>query len=132
MPNEILLDQLAGGALAEKLNIELLNLAANVLDPNTKATATRTVTATITIKPNEQRQVGAADISVKASLAPSLGIPSMFVFDFDKDGKAAIKELVTRDPNQTIINDAGQHADATGTPLQNVVNGNFGENKLFR
>lgn len=125
MPDVISIDGLAGGAAVEKLNIELRKLAENVLDPNTKPDAVRTITLTIKIKPNDQRQVGNAEIAVKSSLAPSKGIPSMFVFDFDKDGKAAIKELVTRDPNQTIINDSGEHADATGAPLGNVVNGKF-------
>lgn len=125
MSNSISLDSIAGGGLAEKLNIELRKLAENVLDPNTKATASRTVTATITFKPNETRQLGAAEISVKSSLAPSNGIPTSFVFDFDSDGKAVVKELMTRDPNQLIINNAGSIADATGQPLQNVVNGKF-------
>jgi len=117
MPDIMSIDGLAGGAAAEKLNIELRKLAENVLDPNTKADAVRTITMTIKIKPNEQRQVGDSEISVKSSLAPSKGIPSTFVFDFDKEGKAAIKELVTRDPNQTIMNDSGQHVDATGEPI---------------
>lgn len=122
---EISIDSLAGGALAEKLNIELRKLAENVMDPNTKATAVRTVTATITIKPDEQRQVGSSEIVVKSSLVPAKGIPSTFVFDFDSEGKAVIKELQSRDRNQLIMNNDGHVADATGEPLSNVVNGKF-------
>lgn len=121
MPDIISVDGLAGGAVAEKLNIELRKLAENVLDPNTKADAVRTVTVTIKIKPNEQRQVGTSEINVKSSLAPSKGIPSMFVFDFDKEGKAVVKELQTHDPNQLIMNNAGQVADATGEAVNNKV-----------
>jgi len=130
MSDILSIDTLAGGAAREKLNIELRKVAANVKDPNTKADAVRTITMTIKFKPDEHREYGSSEISVKSSLAPSKGIPAMFVFDFDHDGEAVLKELQTRDPNQTIINDAGQHADATGAPLGNVVNGDFsGDNR---
>lgn len=116
----ISLDKLAGGAAAEKLNIELAKLAANVMDPNTKAEASRTVTMTITVKPNKQRQVGDVEINVKSSLAPSTGIPTSFMFDFDVDGSAVLAELPSRDsdPNQTQITDSGQMADGLGKPLE--------------
>ncbi|WP_281885620.1 replication terminator protein [Paenibacillus sp. YYML68] len=123
MSNMILsINDIAGGGLAEKLNIELRKVAENVLDPNTKASASRTVTLSIKITPNETRQMASAEINVKSSLAPSKGIPTSFVFDFDREGKAVMKELLTRDPNQLIVNNDGDVADATGGK---VVNGNF-------
>lgn len=108
------INSMAGGAMAEKLNIELRKLAENVMDPNTKADSVRTVTIQIKIKPNETRQIGASEISVKSSLAPSKGIPTSFMFDFDRDGKAVIKELLSPDRNQLIVNNDGEVADATG------------------
>lgn len=116
---DININDLSGGALAEKVNIELRKLAANVLDPNTEAKATRSVTVKITIKPNEKRQVGESDISVTSSLAPAKGIPTSFIFDFDKDGSAVIKELVTdaRDVNQTAFNNAGEVMDGAGLKI---------------
>ncbi|WP_049894991.1 hypothetical protein [Paenibacillus antibioticophila] len=115
----ISLDKLAGGAAAEKLNIELAKLAANVMDPNTKAEAARTVTLTIAVKPNKQRQVGDVEINVKSSLAHSTGIPTAFTFDFDTDGAAVLKELPNRehDPNQTQLSDAGDVTDGHGKSL---------------
>jgi hypothetical protein len=119
---EISADNIAGGALAEKLNIELRKLAENVQDPNTKAETVRTVTVTIKIKPDETRQIGATEINVKSSLAPSKGIPTSFVFDFDHDGNAVMKELQARDRNQMIIDNDGEVADGVG---QKVVAGKF-------
>lgn len=121
---EIDFNTLSGGALAEKVNIELGKLADNVMDPNTNAMAVRTVTITLKIKPDETRQVGATEIAVKSSLAPSKGIPTSFVFDYDRDGKAVMKELGSRDRdrNQTQIDDDGDVADGEG---KKVVNGRF-------
>lgn len=111
---DLSLDRLAGGALAEKLNIELRKMAENIKDPNTKADAVRTVTVTIKVKPDEKRQVGQTDIGVKSTLAPSRGIPASFIFDFAVDGKAVIKELITNDPNQLVVNNDGDVATADG------------------
>lgn len=118
---QISLDKLAGGAVAEKLNIELRKMAANVMDPNTKAEATRTVTLTVTVKPNKQRQVGDAEINVKSNLAPSTGIPTSFMFDYDVDGSAVLAEMPSRDPNQTQLADDGEVMDGAGKKLNNVV-----------
>lgn len=115
MPMDI--NSIAGGALAEKIERELQRVAENVLDPNTKAESTRKVTITISIKPNETRQIGSSNIEVKSSLVATKGIPTSFLFDYTKDGKAAIKELLTSDPNQTIMNNAGEVADSTGKVL---------------
>jgi hypothetical protein len=113
---EININDLAGGALAEKVNIELRKLAANVLDPNTESKATRSVTVKITVKPNEKRQLAETDISVTSALAPSKGIPTSFIFDFDKEGKAVVKELVTdaHDVNQMAFDNSGEVMDGTG------------------
>lgn len=119
------INSIGGGALAEKVNIELRKLAENVLDPNTKAEAVRTLTIQIKIKPNETRQIGTSEIIVKSSLVPSKGIPTMFVFDYDREGKAVTKELQNHDRNQLQVNNDGEVTDGTGAPVSNVVAGKF-------
>ena len=121
---EISIDQLAGGGLTERINRELAKVAENVLDPNTKADAVRTLTITLKIKPDENRQVGTAEFAVKSSLVPAKGLPSAFVFDFDNEGKAVMKELnLSKDRNQSALADNGEVVDGTGAPLR-VVGGN--------
>ncbi|WP_082112456.1 hypothetical protein [Paenibacillus sp. DMB20] len=119
--------KLAGGAMQERINRELKKVAENILDPNTKADAVRTVTISIKIKPNEARQMASSDIEVKSSLAPAKGVPTAFIFDYDKEGKAVIKELSTgQDRDQLAMNDAGEIVDGVGeTPSPKVVNGRF-------
>lgn len=117
---EINLNELAGGGLSDRINRELQKVAENVLDPNTKADAVRTLTITLKIKPNENRQVGTAEFVVKSALVPPKGLPSMFVFDYDSEGKAVLAELKTgNDPNQTAMNDSGEVVDGTGKKVVN-------------
>lgn len=112
--------RLAGGAMAERINRELQKVAENIMDPNTKADAVRTVTISIKIKPNEARQLGAADIEVKSSLVPAKGVPTAFVFDFDKEGKAVMKELSTgNDRDQLAFDETGTVVDGTGESVGN-------------
>jgi hypothetical protein len=112
------MNTLGGGALLEKIEIEMRKLADNVLDPNTKPDATRTLKIEIKIKPNESRQIGLSEINVKASLAPSKGIPTSFIFDYDSDGVGVMKELQNHDRNQLRMNNDAEVTDGTG----NVVN----------
>jgi hypothetical protein len=122
------INNLAGGAMAERINRELQKVAENVLDPNTKAEAVRTVTVSIKIKPNDARQIGSTDIDVKSSLAPAKGVPTSFVFDFDKEGKAVMKELqIGTDKNQLGFTDSGNVVDGVGESVESrkVVSGKF-------
>jgi hypothetical protein len=118
----ISIDNLAGGGASERIQRELNKIAENVLDPNTKPDAARKLTIEITIKPNEARQLGDAEIVVKSSLAPAKGLPSAFVFDYDHEGNAVMKELnMSRDRNQLAIADNGAIVDGTGAPANKKV-----------
>ena len=61
----VTLETLADGAAAELFQSELGKVLRNIADPNTDATAVRTVTLTVTFKPDEEREVG--DVAVKAT-----------------------------------------------------------------
>lgn len=65
------LETLGQGAAVEKFQDELDRVLANVLDPNTKATTTRQVQLTVTIKPDDDRSFANTLIEVKSKLAPS-------------------------------------------------------------
>ncbi len=118
----ISIDQLAGGGVSERIQREFNKIAENVLDPNTKPDATRTLTVNITIKPNKNRQMGDAEVVVKSSLAPAAGLPSSFVFDYDTEGKAVMAELnMSKDRNQMAIADSGAIVDGAGAPADKKV-----------
>lgn len=117
--SQIDLNELAGGAMAERIAIELQHLAGNIADPNTKATAPRKLSVTITVTPDAEREIAAAVIDVKTSLAPATGIPTRFIIDQDSNGKAVIGELASgAKKNQLRIDDNGGITDHKGTPVE--------------
>ena len=48
--------QMARGAIQERADYEMSRLLDNILDPNTAATAQRTLTITLKLKPDDTRQ----------------------------------------------------------------------------
>lgn len=103
---KINLEEFAGGALSEKINQALREVTENVQDPNTKATAKRKVTCTFTFSPSEQRDLVAASIDVKSSLAPSLGIATAFVMGKDiQTNEVDYREYSKQVPGQMNIQD---------------------------
>lgn len=66
----VTLVSLGQGAALEKFQDTLDRVLENILDPNTKATAVRSVTLTVTFKPDEDRSFANAVIDVKGKLAP--------------------------------------------------------------
>lgn len=89
------LDNLLGGAVAELYTKAMQEVAANVLDPNTKATAKRKIVITLEIAPDEQRDIADMDVSVKTALAPHKGVNGRLMFDRDQSGKAVCGEYGT-------------------------------------
>lgn len=114
---DIDINALAGGALLERLNIELQRLAENISDPNTKPDAIRSVTIEIKVKPDETRSIAVSEIHVKSKLAPSRGIPTKFIVDRDNTGKAVIAELKSGAKDQLMIDDDGDLADDRGRKI---------------
>jgi hypothetical protein len=95
------LDSLAQGAGVELFNDELEKVLQNILDPNTKPTAVRSVTLTFSIKPDEDRTYGASVIDVKSKLAPVKGV-GMPIYIGKHAGKAVATE---RDQRQMAFED---------------------------
>lgn len=67
--DSVSVDRLAGGDLVPRLNDALQKLAENVLDPSTKATAPRKITLTITMKPDDNRDMGSVELGIAVKLA---------------------------------------------------------------
>lgn len=117
MNNEINLNSLAEGAVAERVGIELQKLAANVMDRNTEWKKARKLTLTITIKPNEKREIGSVDIDVKTTLAPAMGVSTTIIFGMDNAGNAHAAELVSGQKDQMMIDNDGDLADDRGNKV---------------
>lgn len=91
---QLSLDRFANGAILEKFNQEIQKVSENIYDPNTSATAKRTITMKLEIKPDAGRELGDTEIIVTSKLAPSKSVPTKLVFGYDNHHKKGIaKEL---------------------------------------
>ena len=71
------LETLGQGAAVELFSEELKKVLENVLDPNTKATATRSVTLKLIIKPDDDRSFASTALECTSKIAPTrpVGVP---------------------------------------------------------
>ncbi len=74
--------EMAMGAIAEITDYEVERVVANIMDPNTAATAKRKITITLTFAPDDYRQ----QIGMDAQPA------SDFLLRLDKEGRPALYE----------------------------------------
>lgn len=97
-------DTLAGGALKERLNVELEKVLENIADPNTKDTKARKLTINISFKPNKQRDLAEVSIEAKSLLAPAMPSETKIVIDRDlESGKVVAAEFKNQIPGQVEI-----------------------------
>lgn len=87
------LDLLAGGAVTERFGAELHAVLANILDPNTKATATRAITLKVTFRPDSTRQITALNIEAKSALAAAQPVSTTLMIGVDDDGVVTATEV---------------------------------------
>lgn len=113
------LNKFAGGAVAEKLNMELQKVLANIADPNTDHKKARKVSLTLTLKANEQRGLAVVMADVKSTLAPSKGVETQMMIDMDGQGNVVGAELRSGIPGQTYFDEEGVKTD-TGHPVESV------------
>ncbi|MFI8712004.1 replication terminator protein [Brevibacillus brevis] len=111
------LDDFANGALTEKFNTEAQRVLENIADPNTDPKKARTITLTITLKADDNRELAMVDINTKASLAPSKGVQTKIIMGRDRQGKVEAAELKSGAVGQTYITDEGDVADDKGNKV---------------
>lgn len=101
------LEKFADGALAEKVNIELQKVMENINDPNTEVNKARKVVITLTLKPDEKREIIATTVDTKSTLVPSKGVATTMLLGTDANGKVVGRELASGAPGQTYFTDDG-------------------------
>lgn len=86
-------NEIAMGALAEKLNMSLEEVVKNLLDPNTDFKKTRTLTITMKFKTDDTRELSSMEVETKTKLAPTLPVSTKMLIGRDiKTGKVMAKE----------------------------------------
>lgn len=96
---------LCNGGLVERLHGELRRAVENILDPNTEAKKSRTVTLKITIKPNEHRNMAEVTVSTTANLCPPAPIETgLYIGKDPRTGEVDAQEMTpTENVEQNIF-----------------------------
>lgn len=103
MSNMINLEKFADGALAEKVNIALREVLANITDPNTDYKIKRKLTLDMTFVAGEDRELAMVDISTKTKLAPPKAIGTKIVIGTDGKGGILASEFKKQVPGQSVM-----------------------------
>lgn len=115
--SRINLQELAGGAVAEKIDIELQNVLENIADPNTNPKKARKLQITLTFKADENRDIANLSTVVKSTIVPAKPTESKVVLDFDENGMVTGAELKSTAKGQTFIDQDGDVADDKGNKI---------------
>lgn len=98
--------EMAQGAIMERADYEMSHLLANILDPNTSATAKRKLTLTLELKPDDNRKTITVSCTAKPTLAATNPIvTSLYVADED-----SVVEMVPQIPGQIGMDGNAQEA----------------------
>jgi hypothetical protein len=103
---------MAGGGIMERVDYEMTKLVENILDPNTKATAPRTLTLTIKIIPDDQRQVMAVQTVAKSTLATTNPIVTAMYLTQDENNQPCAVEMTKQNPGQIRLDGSEQEPPA--------------------
>ena len=90
--------EMAMGAIAEITDYEVERVVANIMDPNTAATAKRKITITLTFAPDDYRQQIGMDAQAKTTLAPIHA--QYFLGLLYRDGSLLLAEMTPQVPGQ--------------------------------
>ena len=103
MKNMINLEEFADGALAEKVNMALREVLANITDPNTDWKIKRKLTLDIAFSAGEDRELAMLDIVAKTKLAPAKPLSSKIVIGTDGKGGILASEYKKQVPGQSVM-----------------------------
>lgn len=108
--------------LQEKVDKELEKVFDNILDPNTDIKTKRKLTITLTMTPDETREVVSTSMEVKSTLAPQTGVATTVLVG-QKDGKVYANELKSKIPGQTYFDEEATLRTDIGQPIDDLERG---------
>lgn len=103
MENMINLEQFADGALAEKVNMALVQVLENMTDPNTNWKTKRKIILDMTLETGEDRELTEVTIIAKTKLAPTKALATKIVIGTDGKGGVLASEYRKQVPGQSAM-----------------------------
>jgi hypothetical protein len=123
--NPIDLSNLAGGAIAERFNVELAKVLENIADPNTDPKQARSLTVKLTFKADEERDIANVSIETKTALASAKKLETKFVLDRDYLGNVVGAELIkSSHKDQIVIENPQETNDSRVVGFNKIQGGN--------
>lgn len=92
--------RMAQGAFEERVDRAMAEALDNILDPNTKATAKRSITLNIELRPDEERSHIEVSVSVKTKLATLNPVPTSLAIVANGNGELVVAEMIPQIPGQ--------------------------------
>ncbi|PNQ81936.1 hypothetical protein [Paenibacillus sp. F4] len=114
MINRVELSKLVQGGLQEKFNKEWDRVMKNIDDPNTSATAARSITITVNLKPDAKRKTINSTVATKSTIAPDNPLDTTFIMGTDNAGNVVAKELIFGEEDQSFFDNEGTVRTGTG------------------
>ena len=108
------LAEMAQGAFMEQFHRELNQVLANIADPNTDPKKARKITLTMTLKPEENREVVTVETQSKSTLVPPKPLGTTNILDRDHDGSVVGADLKSGQKGQMYMNQDMQIRDDRG------------------
>lgn len=120
MPNKLNLAEMAQGAFMEQFHRELGQVLENISDPNTDPKKARKITLSMTLKPDENREVVTVETQSKSTLVPPKPLGTTIIIDRDNDGTVVGAELVSGAKGQMFMDQDGTVKDDRGNKVVNM------------
>ena len=126
------LENLAGGAVAEKIDRAIEQIVRNIQDPNTEAKIKRRLNIAVDFAPGNTRQVASIKVAVTTKFAPAEAIDTQILMGVDMlTGELGVKEIGDQVSGQMSLADFRQpEAGAEGEADRAAVEGQPGGKPL--
>ena len=116
------LNKLASGGVQENFDMEIEKLLENVQDPNTDAKTPRKLVMTLTLVPDEARELIQLDSQIKLTMAPTKSVTTNLIAGLNINGEVEAQELKSGMPGQMYMDDEESLRTDTGVPVEEIEN----------
>lgn len=120
MSDRLNLAEMAQGAFMEQFHRELGQVLENISDPNTDPKKARKITLSMTLKPDENREVVTVETQSKSTLVPPKPLGTTIIIDRESDGSVVGAELVSGAKGQMFMDQDGTVKDDRGNKVVNM------------
>ncbi|QSR02669.1 hypothetical protein J0J36_03090 [Lactococcus sp. LG1074] len=114
------LSSLASGGVQENFDMEVKKLLENVQDPNTDAEKPRKLVMTLTLQPDESRELIKLDSQIKLTMAPTKSVTTNLIAGLNQSGEVEAQELKSGAKGQMYFDEEATVRTDTGVPVEEI------------